>query len=601
MDNNSCHTMEIFRIMGFAEEYRQQTGAVPQDSDWDTIFFNTCGAEKKLVSRWPILSNNEYRAKIHANNDGSQPAEPGQRCSQIVLEAFLKRKCVAESLITTYFGYKFTSLEEDEVGVTATFRDVDNQEKKIRAPYLVGADGAQSKVRKSIGIELQGRPLLGAFFMVHFRSQELTKLSPFGRWWHAFGIHGGFMIDQEDTDIYTCHEPCSADAAAIKELQENPEEIPYRVLGSVGEPYRFKIDEIMLANAWRPNFALADSYVSRDGCGRVFLGGDAAHRNPPHGGYGMNSGVEDAFSIAWRLSALHKGIGGINLITSYTNERRPNMMMRLERCDAHIGKFSPMIMRTMKAPNTDIFLEESEEGEKARGDIAQHLDSVGSENIDRGVELDLRYLNSEIIVSDGTREPNFDNMSYTPSTRPGHRAPHVFLKDCQTSIVDLYGTEWSLMDFSKVKSDYQATNGFASLDKETKSPVATFKAVAETIRMPLTHVQLDSGENHVKNVWGNYDYVLVRPDGYVAWRGGKEGARDETCELNEGRVRNILAIALGWKTDPGFVAGEKKELNLEINLTSIHGVKEELGAGDHGDAFVGSVKENLNKRKELPI
>ncbi|KAJ5279449.1 hypothetical protein N7478_004821 [Penicillium angulare] len=598
MDNNSCHTMEIFRIMGFAEEYRQQTGAVPQDSDWDTIFFNTCGTEKKLVSRWPILSNNEYRAKIHANNDGSQPAEPGQRCSQIVLETFLKKKCFAESLITTYFGHKFVSLEEDEVGVTATFRDVDNQEKKIRAPYLVGADGAQSKVRKSIGVELQGRPLLGAFFMVHFRSKELTKLSPFGRWWHAFGIHGGFMIDQEDTDIYTCHQPCSADAAAIQELQEHPEEIPYRVLGSVGKPYRFKIDEIMIANAWRPNFALADSYVSHDGRGRVFLGGDAAHRNPPHGGYGMNSGVEDAWSLAWRLSALHKGIGGSNLITSYTNERRPNMMMRLERCDAHIGKFSPMIMRTMKAPNTDVFLEESEEGEKARGDIAQHLDSVGSENIDRGVELDLRYLSSEIIVSDGTREPKFDNMSYTPSTRPGHRAPHVFLKDEQTSIVDLYGTEWTLMDFSKVKSNCQTTRGFASLDNETKSPVTTFKAVAETIRMPLTHVQLDDGENHVKNVWENYDYVLIRPDGYVAWRGGKEGARDESCELNEGRIRNILAIALGWKTDPGFVAGEKKELNLEINLTSIHGVEEELGAGDHGDAFLGSVKDN--KRKELP-
>ncbi|GMF74872.1 unnamed protein product [Aspergillus oryzae] len=568
MDHNSCHTMEILRIMGLVEEYRQQPGAVPQHSDWDTIFFNTCGVNKKLVSRW-----------IHANNDGSQPAEPGQRCSQIVLEAFLKKKCLAEPLIATHFGYKFVSLGEDNEGVTATFRDMDNHEKMIRTPYLVGADGAQT-----------------ALFMVHFRSKELTKLSPFGKWWHAFGLHGGFMIDQDDVDTYTCHEPCSADAAAIRELQEHPEEIPYRVLGSLGKPYKFKIDEIMLANAWRPNFGLADSYVSRDGHGRVFLCGDAAHRNPPHGGYGMNSGVEDAISLAWRLSALHKGIGGGNLVTSYTDERRPNMMLRLERCDAHIGKFTPMIVRTMTAPNTDIFLEKSEEGEKARAEVARHLDRVGPENIDRGVELDLRYLNSAIIVSDGTREPRFDNMRYTPSTRPGHRAPHVFLRDNQTSIVDLYGIEWSLMDFSQVESDNQTANGFVSLDNKATSPVATFKAVAKAMRIPLTHVELDAGEKHVKNVWENYDYVLVRPDGYVAWRGGKEGARDEHCELNEGRIRNILSIALGWKTDPGFMEWEKKELNLEINLTSIHGVEEELGVGEgQGDAFVGFFKEDKRK------
>ncbi|KAJ5758152.1 uncharacterized protein N7511_006846 [Penicillium nucicola] len=593
MDNNSCHTMEILRIMRLVEEYRQQPGAVSQLSDWDTIFFNTCGPEKKLVSRWHIPSNDEYRAKIHANNNGSQPAEPGQRCSQIVLEAFLKKKCLAEPLIATHFGYKFISLAEDDEGVTATFKDMDNQEKMMRAPYLVGADGAQSRVRKSVGIQLQGRPLPGAFFMVHFRSKELTKLAPFGNWWHAFGLHGGFMINQDDVDTYTCHEPCSADAAAITELQEHPEEIPYRVLGSLGKPYKFKIDEIMVANAWRPNFGLADFYASRDGHGRVLLGGDAAHRNPPHGGYGMNSGVEDAISLAWRLSALHKGIGGHNLITSYTDERRPNMMMRLERCDAHIGKFTPMIMQTMKAPSTDIFLEESEEGQHARAEVARHLENVGPENIDRGVELDLRYLNSEIIVTDGTREPKFDNMSYTPSTRPGHRAPHVFLSDDQTSIVDLYGTEWSLMDFSKVESNHKTSNGFVSLCEEETSSVATFKAAAKAMKMPLTHVQLDAGEKHAKNVWENYDYVLVRPDGYVAWRGGKEGARDESCELNEGRIRNILRIALGWKTDPGFVAGEKKELNLEINLTSIYGVKEELGAGEgQGDAFVGFSKED---------
>ena len=428
-----------------------------------------------------------------------------------------------------------------------------------------------------------------AFFMVHFRSKALRKLSPFGKWWHAFGLHGGFMIDQDDNDTYTCHEPCAADAEAIKELQEHPEQVPYRVLGGLGQPYKFEIDEVLVANAWRPNFALADSYVSRGGLGRVLLGGDAAHRNPPHGGYGMNSGVEDALSIAWRVSALHKGFGGRKLLSSYTNERRPSMVMRLERCDVQIGKFTPMIMATMKAPNRDIFLEDSANGEEARSAIAKHLDSVGPENIDRGVELDLRYLNSEVIVTDGTMEPAFDNLRYTPSTRPGHRAPHVFLRHSKKSIIDLYGPEWTLIDFSRIKSKHQQANGSARVGAD--AAVKAFKAVATSMNMPLSHVSIDPEEEHAKIVWQDYDLILIRPDGYVAWRGGKEGASDRRCDLNKDRVRDILGTVLGWAVDPGFVEGEKKEVSIANNLTSIHGVQEELGAGEgQGDAFEGFFK-----------
>lgn len=419
--------------------------------------------------------------------------------------------------------------------------------------------------------------------MVHFKSRDLSRLSPFGRFWHAFGLHGGFMIDQDGGDTYTCHEPCALDdVEVIAECQRHPERVPYRVLGALGKPYEFEIDEILLANAWRPNFALADSYVSREGYGRVLLAGDSAHRNPPHGGYGMNSGVEDAFSVAWRLAALHRRVGGHHLITSYTHERRHNMMMRLERCTAHIGKFTPMIVRTMTAADPQVFLHETAEGERARSLIAEHLNSVGSENIDRGVELDLRYTHSEIVVSDGTREPTFDIMRYTPSTRPGHRAPHVFLSDNHTSIVDLYGTEWSLMDFSGVQDDYQTTGSLTNGTDETSSPVATFQASANEMGISLAHVQIDAGEGHARRVWEDYNYVLVRPDGYVAWRGGKEGARDESCELNKGRVRNILKIALGWKRDPGFVLEEKKDLKLKVNLTSIHGVEEYFETREDG-------------------
>ena len=465
--------------------------------------------------------------------------------------------------------------------------------------------------------------------MVHFRSKALRKLSPFGNWWHAFGVHGGFVIDQDHNDTYTCHMPCAADAEGIKDLQEHPEQVPYQVLGGLGEPYKFEIDEVLVANAWRPNFALADTYVSRDGVGRVLLGGDSAHRNPPHGGYGMNSGVEDALSMAWRLSALHKGFGGPKLLSSYTNERRPNMMMRLERCDAHIGKFTPMIVTTMRAPRRDVFLEDSPDGEEARSVIARQLDSVGPENIDRGVELDLRYLNSETIVTDGTPEPAFDISNYTPSTRPGHRAPHLFLKNSNKSIIDLYGPEYTLMDFSRVKSSHQPANGTETNGTKTNgtetngsahtetngtqtngthtngtthtdssaAAVSAFKTVSKTMNIPLTHTTIDPEETHAKNIWQNYDLILIRPDGYVAWRGAKPDCPDPAHSLTQDRVHQILEIVTGWTIDPGFVQAEKKELSIAKNLMSVSGVKEELGAGEgQGDAFEGFFKDSKKNK-----
>ena len=106
-----------------------------------------------------MSSNDQYRAKIKSENDGHHPAEPGQRCSQIVLESLLKQKCLANPLIVCHYGYKFATLEEDDEGVTAEFTDPNNEKKHIRAAYCVGADGGQSRVRKSVGINLEGKPL----------------------------------------------------------------------------------------------------------------------------------------------------------------------------------------------------------------------------------------------------------------------------------------------------------------------------------------------------------------------------------------------------------------------------------------------------------
>lgn len=110
-----------------------------------------------------------------------------------------------------------------------------------------------------------------ALFMVHFKSRDLAERRPFGRFWHLVPPCEGFIIDQDENDTFTAHmalENLSQDVSKI-----DPYEWVYKVFGGAGEPFRFKIDEILVTSVWRPNFAIAEHYLSSGG--RILLAGDA--------------------------------------------------------------------------------------------------------------------------------------------------------------------------------------------------------------------------------------------------------------------------------------------------------------------------------------
>lgn len=107
----------------------------------------------------PLPSAKEWREEIHAKNDGTQAAEPGQRCPQIIFEAWMKKKCLEQKLIEGRFGWKFQTFEEDGAGVTSTFVDLDGVEHKLRSKYLVGCDGGGSLVRRKASIKMIGGSL----------------------------------------------------------------------------------------------------------------------------------------------------------------------------------------------------------------------------------------------------------------------------------------------------------------------------------------------------------------------------------------------------------------------------------------------------------
>ncbi|KAJ5746824.1 hypothetical protein N7520_012006 [Penicillium odoratum] len=528
MDLTNCRSMEILRVLGLADDYRAQPGAVGADANFDSIFITSLESCGHLVGSWRLPSVQQQRNYIKLNNDGSQPAEPGQRCSQIIFEAWLKRLILNKTKVVSRFGWTYVGHIENPEGIIASFTDNTGQRRTLRGQFLVGCDGGSSRVRRSAGIKMSGGQIPTRFYLVHFRSAQLARELHFGRFWHAFPAGTGFLIDQDDKDTFTAHYPLTDDE---KGSTLDPHEVVYKMLGGFQGKWPILIDDVLIHSEWQPSFSVAETYSSKNG--HVLLAGDAAHRNPPHGGYGMNSGLVDAVDLGWRLAAVAKGYGGDRLLKAYGTERRPMMIRALQRSHRHVmehvvlGSIYHRLWNTLNRNTPD--------GDRARREVESYIKFSGPETLDRGVELDLRYDHSPFIYPDGTPPVPWDVKSYKPSTRPGSRAPHVFLKDGVTSTYDLFGREWTLMQFDP---------------KDDEVNLGIFSAVAEKLGFPLEHIVL-RGETHVRRIWER-DLVLVRPDTHVAWRGNEAPADQDEAE-------RILLVVAGKMSFPGYWKPERDD------------------------------------------
>lgn len=117
-------------------------------------------------------------------------------------------------------------------------------------------------------------------YLTHFRSKELARLRPYGRFWHTFFTSGGWLVDQDEIDTFTSNLPIDLNTDITK---IDPKETVYENLGSFHAPFRFEIDEVMVSSAWRPNYCIADRYTSEGG--RIILAGDSGkshHHFDPH-------------------------------------------------------------------------------------------------------------------------------------------------------------------------------------------------------------------------------------------------------------------------------------------------------------------------------
>ena len=330
--------------------------------------------------------------------------------------------------------------------------------------------------------------------LVHFKSRDLNKLHRQGQFWHIYFTGGGVIISQDEVDTWTAHLPIPLDADP-EEI--DPDQAIYDVLGGSIGSCPIKIDKILIKSAWRPNICIATKYASESR--RIFLSGDAAHQNIPTGGYGMNTAVGDSFDIGWKLAAVLKGFCGKYILDSYEAERKPVALRNLDRSGVHFGVHTTYWNWALEA-GPGVVASNADKGQQLRMKIKNHVLASDGENKDHGIEMGYRYNESPIIIPDDEEtEPEWKAREYVASTWPGVRAPHVYLADGKTSIFDLFGSDYTIVDFTE--------EGFISQD---------FMSSAATLNIPITRVHLPS-EIHVRDVWGRRA-VLIRPDDHVAWR-----------------------------------------------------------------------------------
>lgn len=413
--------------------------------------------------------------------------------------SFVTQDCVEEYLHHTLrhhqaaeiqFSKEMISFEENDTGVIVKLLDrKTNKEELVHAQYLIAADGAHSAIRKQLKIEMEGPDNLARSCSVYceFDISQWTKHRPsvgffftdpklLGR--SLFTAYGknrwivGMNLKPENTKEDFTDEYCLNEIRRVLDMPNL---------------------EIKIINKsfWTMAAQVAKQYRH----GRIFLVGDAAHRLPPTGGLGMNTGIADAHNLAWKLAFVLKSNAPDTLLDTYYDERAPIAKRNIEWGTENAKRFF------------DIFKAiQSGDHETLKIKLHEQQKNLNYEGLDLGF-----IYHSKAVQSENDQVISVLPDKYMPTTLPGSRAPYAqLIKDGNTiSTLDLFEKEYVLLVGSEGNAWQTAANELASMQS-----------------LPIKNYRIGADGDLIdqENVWDElYEItttgaVLVRPDGHVAWR-----------------------------------------------------------------------------------
>ncbi|KIM94700.1 hypothetical protein OIDMADRAFT_60477 [Oidiodendron maius Zn] len=466
-------SMEFCQLLGIRNDVA--SSGYPEELPADTVFCTALHGH--FIGRFAMDSNRTRKLE-------PQSSQVMQRCPQCWFDPLLARAVVRQGMADIRYGIEVVGCVQDDAGVTCFLKHLgDGRAEQLRARYVVACDGPSSVVRKALGILFDGKDL--GFAISAIVRVDLSRYHPFGAaerymlmshdgtWANFTAIDGRslwrFSVAGGEKKV----DPASIDMPALLERAFGRDDVEY---------------ELMRVVQWRRSQYTAEKYCK----GRIFLAGDCAHTMPPTGGHGLNTGLGDVMTLSWILQALLQGWGGQGLIEAYDHERRP---VAIRNGSEATKNYTIWIERQGREKVLDEGLEADEYrrmlGEEMAANMRPEFRPVG-------LALGYNYSASPVVVPDGSPAPPDEPDVYIQTARPGHRAPHCWLKD-GSSTIDLFGRGFVLLSFGA-----EAIYEHRLVD------------AARKVHLPLdcvTIAEIEAADLYQRRL------VLVRPDGMIAWRG----------------------------------------------------------------------------------
>ncbi|KAM0723367.1 hypothetical protein Q7P37_000353 [Cladosporium fusiforme] len=538
-------TMEIFRVMGVEEEV--YTHAAPAEMAGRTAWYTSLGKDGKEILSRDAWGGGEYAAEYATYS-------PSRYCilPQIRLEPILKRRAIELNPDCIFYNHEVCTADNLDDGVRVTVKNrTTNDIAEHRGKYLIVADGGRDFTEK-LGVSWSGEGGLVTMSSAHIRS-PIRPLHPDNRnfiTWFTNPEMGGSMRTgylyqlgpwpeamtnpEVEEWIFACG-LTEDDPATFDE-----ETILARARKTIGIP-DLEMELISLSH-WTVN-AL---YASQWRVGKSFLVGDSAHRIPPWGALGMNSGVQDAHNLIWKLGlAIQDPLRYDALLDTYHTERLDvgkrvgetslhNMKSHAGKIDAAMGVSVAQTKKENIAAGAAFFDAEHPDYALKQEKVVLASQALDTEFKAPGYELGWFYqsadLNGESDETHGGQlleDGSLVHHTYFPSTIPGHHLPHAWLEKDGKSVAirDLLDLE-AMTLFSEDEQSLAIDDG----------------------RIQVVIVG-PSGWDDPSGQWRKYrgvdasGSVLVRPDGIVAWRGALMASDRQGWRRLVDRVLKVPAVA----------------------------------------------------------
>jgi len=448
--------------------------------------------------RWVMTLTGEELGSLPFERQGDDvlafTPTPLRNLSQHRLEPILVDHLRKQANASLRLAHEWEAMEQDAGGVTSRVRDLAaGGSFEVRSRWLLAADGAGSRVRKAIGIEPIGPPRLASFVMIHFQAnlRRLVGDRPAVLYFvNDPAARGVFVAHDIDSTWVFMHQWDPDRESADDYTEERCAAIVRRALGTSALEFA-----IRTLSTWNMSVQVAERYRE----GRAFLIGDAAHRFPPTGGLGLNTGVQDAHNLAWKLAAVEAGWAPAALLDSFEIERRP---VARENADVSARNAAKLLeVAQALGPGGD-----GDRGavRAAIANQAEHFDMLG-------LQLGF-YYESGALVPDGTAPPAVGNRvrELVPCGRPGARVPHA----------------WTLRAGERVSTlDLLPPGRFTLI--AGAAGAAWIEAARGIAAPPLHCLAIGRDAADPDGAWTallgieNEGALLVRPDQHVAWRSAR--------------------------------------------------------------------------------